>query len=147
MIDRSSSIPSIVLTASSIGRVTCVSISSTLAPRRVVVTKTNGRSSFGWRSTPEPAYETMPSTIGRAQSIVVKTGRRMQTDDSVIAAGPSRRAGGWDPSSLIEAPGAVKEPAPTIRRGRSEDQRLSELTTSPPGSSPRPARSRRGSSP
>ena len=52
VIDRSSSIPSIVLTASSIGRVTCVSISSTLAPRRVVVTNTNGRSSLGWRSTP-----------------------------------------------------------------------------------------------
>ena len=49
---RSSSMPSIVLTASSRTFVTPVSISSTLAPFSVVVTVTIGKSMFGKRSSP-----------------------------------------------------------------------------------------------
>ena len=44
--------PDTVLTISSMGLVTPVSISSTLAPRSVVVTVTSGRSTFGNSSTP-----------------------------------------------------------------------------------------------
>ena len=43
----------------------------------------------------------MPSTIGSAQSIVVKTGRRMHTEDRFIAVGPFE-ASRWGPSSVIE---------------------------------------------
>ena len=51
-IDWSSSMPLIVLTASSILSVTSVSISSGLAPTRTVVTVTRGKSTLGKRSTP-----------------------------------------------------------------------------------------------
>ncbi len=51
---RSSSMPSMVLTASSITLVTPVSISSTLAPFSVVVTVTIGKSMLGKRSRPRP---------------------------------------------------------------------------------------------
>jgi hypothetical protein len=49
----SSSMPSMVLTASSIGLVTVVSISSTEAPRSVVLMVTIGKSMFGKRSSPK----------------------------------------------------------------------------------------------
>ena len=49
---RNSSMPEMVLTASSSTLVTPVSISSTLVPARVVVTVTMGRSTLGKRSTP-----------------------------------------------------------------------------------------------
>ena len=52
VVERSCSIPATVLTISSIGLVTPVSISSTLAPRSVVVTVTSGRSTLGNSSTP-----------------------------------------------------------------------------------------------
>ena len=52
VVERSCSIPETVLTISSIGLVTPVSISSTLAPRSVVVTVTSGKSTLGNRSTP-----------------------------------------------------------------------------------------------
>ena len=52
VVERSSSMPEIVLTTSSIGLVTPVSISSTLAPGSVVVTVTTGKSTLGNRSTP-----------------------------------------------------------------------------------------------
>ena len=50
--ERSSSIPETVLMICSSGLVTLVSISSTLAPFKVVVTTTTGSSTFGNRSTP-----------------------------------------------------------------------------------------------
>ncbi len=50
--ERSSSIPSTVLTTSSIGWVTSVSTSSAEAPGRVVRMVTVGRSTEGKRSTP-----------------------------------------------------------------------------------------------
>jgi len=49
---RSSSMPEQVLTASSMGLVIWASISSGLAPRRIVLTVTVGRSTLGMRSTP-----------------------------------------------------------------------------------------------
>ena len=52
VVDLSSSIPETVLMICSIGLVTLVSISSTLAPLSVVVTMTIGNSTLGSRSTP-----------------------------------------------------------------------------------------------
>ena len=52
VVDRSSSIPEMVLRMSSIGLVTEVSISSTLAFGRTVVTEATGNSTSGKRSTP-----------------------------------------------------------------------------------------------
>ncbi len=52
VVDRSSSMPETVLMISSMGLVTLVSISSTLAPLSVVVTVTMGKSTLGSRSTP-----------------------------------------------------------------------------------------------
>ena len=51
-VERRSSMPLMVLTASSMRLETCVSTSSGAAPRSVVVTVTIGRSIFGKRSTP-----------------------------------------------------------------------------------------------
>ena len=51
-IERSSSMPLMVLTASSILSVTSVSISSGAAPGRRVTTATIGKSTLGKRSTP-----------------------------------------------------------------------------------------------
>ncbi len=82
--DRSSSIPETVLMMSSIGLVTVVSIVSTLAPGRTVVTVQTGKSTSGKRSTPSSPYETSPSTTGIATSTQVKTGRLMQMSDMVI---------------------------------------------------------------
>src|SRR5690349_9082992 len=87
VVERNSSIPEIVLTASSIILVTPVSISSTLVPGRVVVTVTIGRSTLGNRSTPILLYASIPSTTGNAISIVVKTGRRTQSSETVIREG------------------------------------------------------------
>ena len=52
VVDRSSSMPETVLMMSSIGLVTVVSISSTLAPGSTVVTVQTGKSTSGNRSTP-----------------------------------------------------------------------------------------------
>src|SRR5262249_54429485 len=76
---RSSSMPSIVLMASSSTLVTPVSMSSTPAPFSVVVTVTIGKSTFGKRSTPSARYENRPSTTAAATSMVASTGRRMKT--------------------------------------------------------------------
>ena len=78
VVERSSSMPETVLMISSIGLVTLVSISSTLAPLSVVVTVTTGKSTLGNRSTPSRRYDASPSTIGAETSITVKIGRRMQ---------------------------------------------------------------------
>ncbi len=74
--------PSMVLTISSIGLVTPVSISSTLAPFSVVVTVTIGKSTFGKRSRPRRSNENQPSTTSAMISMVAKTGLRMQTSAS-----------------------------------------------------------------
>ena len=52
VVERSSSMASMVLTISSMGLVTPLSISSTLAPFSVVVMVTVGKSTFGKRSRP-----------------------------------------------------------------------------------------------
>ena len=84
VVDRSSSMPETVLMMSSIGLVTVVSISSTLAPGSTVVTVQTGKSTFGNRSTPSSLYDTRPSTTGIATSTHVKTGRLMQTSEIVM---------------------------------------------------------------
>ena len=76
--------PETVLMMSSIGLVTVVSISSTLAPGSTVVTVQTGKSTSGKRSTPSSPYETRPSTTGIATSTQVKTGRLMQMSDIVM---------------------------------------------------------------
>ena len=88
VVDRSSSIPETVLMMSSIGLVTVVSISSTLAPEREVVTVQTGKSTLGKRSTPRFPYATTPSTTGNATSTQVKTGRLMQISEIVIGRPP-----------------------------------------------------------
>src|SRR5262249_41586435 len=87
VVERSSSMPETVLTISSMGLVTCVSISSTLAPRRVVVIDTTGRSTFGNKSTPKRKYDAAPSTIGAEISMIVKTGRLIQISQRFIGRG------------------------------------------------------------
>ena len=62
VIERSSSMPLIVLTASSTLSVISVSTSSGAAPGCVVVTTTTGKSTFGKRSTPSCRYPAMPMT-------------------------------------------------------------------------------------
>lgn len=69
---------------SSIGFVTEVSISSTLAPVRTVVTVQTGKSTSGNRSTPRLLYETIPITTGIATSTQVNTGRLMQISEIVM---------------------------------------------------------------
>ena len=69
---------------SSIGLVTVVSISSTLAPGSTVVTVQTGKSTLGNRSTPSSPYETSPSTTGMATSTQVKTGRLIQMSEMVM---------------------------------------------------------------
>src|SRR5579884_2179472 len=83
VVERSSSMPETELTASSIGLVTVVSSSSALAPGRLAVTDTTGKSTLGNRSTPSLKYDTNPSTTGADTSTQVKIGRRMQTSDIV----------------------------------------------------------------
>ena len=84
VVDRSSSMPETVLMISSIGLVTLVSISSTLAPWSVVVTVTTGRSTLGNRSTPSRRCEASPSTTGAETNITVKIGRLMQMSQIVM---------------------------------------------------------------
>src|SRR5437764_79625 len=84
VVERSSSMPEMVLTASSIALVTPVSISSTDVPARVVVMVTMGRSTLGKRSTPIFVYAKIPSTTGSAMSMVVKTGRLTQSSETVM---------------------------------------------------------------
>ena len=76
--ERSSSIPLIVLTASSILSVISVSICSGAAPGCTVVIRTVGKSIFGKRSTPRRVNEKMPITVSDRMSTVAKTGRLTQ---------------------------------------------------------------------
>ena len=83
--------PETVLMMSSIGLVTVVSISSTLAPGSIVVTVHTGKSTLGKRSTPSSLYETSPSTTGIATSTQVNTGRLMRAPP--LASADSRSVG------------------------------------------------------
>src|SRR5215213_2667541 len=76
--DRSSSMPLMVLTASSILSVMSVSISSGADPGRRVITAMVGKSTFGNRSTPSWKYPTTPRTRTTRTSTVANTGRRTE---------------------------------------------------------------------
>ena len=77
--ERSSSMPLMVLTASSILSVISVSICSGAAPGCTVVTTTVGKSIFGKRSTPSWVNENAPMTVSDRMSTVAKTGRLTQS--------------------------------------------------------------------
>jgi hypothetical protein len=74
-VDRSSSIPLIVLTASSILSEISVSISSGAAPGSLVVTTTVGKSTLGKRSRPRRENENAPMTVRARMRTLAKTGR------------------------------------------------------------------------
>ncbi len=76
--DRSSSMPLMVLTASSILSEISVSICSGDAPGWTVVTTTVGKSTFGKRSTPRRVKENAPTTVSDRMRTVAKTGRRTE---------------------------------------------------------------------
>ena len=81
-LQRSSSMPLMVLTAASIGLVIVVSISSALAPWRPALTLTVGESVRGIRSRPSPPYDDHPSTMSAMLIMTAKTGRRTLTSAS-----------------------------------------------------------------
>ena len=74
-VDRSSSMPLIVLTASSILSVISVSTSSGAAPGSRVVTTTVGKSTFGKRSRPSLVNANAPTTVSDRMRTLAKTGR------------------------------------------------------------------------
>src|SRR5262249_4940037 len=78
-IERSSSMPLIVLTASSILSLTSVSICSGAAPGWIVVMTTVGKSTLGKRSTPSLVNEKAPITVSERMRTVAKTGRLTQS--------------------------------------------------------------------
>jgi hypothetical protein len=75
-VERSSSIPLTVLTASSILSVISVSICSGAAPGWIVVITTVGKSTLGNWSTPSLVNENAPTTVSDRMRTVAKTGRR-----------------------------------------------------------------------
>src|SRR5215212_1972331 len=77
-VERSSSMPLMVLTAASTLSVTSVSISRGPAPGLTTVTVMVGRSIFGKRSTPSVRNEKTPTTVSDRINIVANTGRRTQ---------------------------------------------------------------------
>ena len=84
-LQRSSSMPLIVLTAASIGLVMEVSTSSALAPFGLARTLTVGESVRGIRSSPRSRYENQPRT--RSAALIIKkedgrvpSGRRVRRD-------------------------------------------------------------------
>ena len=86
--ERSSSMPLIVLTASSILSVISVSICSGAAPGWTVVMSTVGRSIFGKRSTPRRVNEKTPMTVSERMRTVAKTGRLTQSSASHCITAP-----------------------------------------------------------
>ena len=74
-VERSSSMPLIVLTASSILSEISVSTSSGAAPGSRVVTTTVGKSTFGKRSRPSRENENAPMTVSARIRTLAKTGR------------------------------------------------------------------------
>ena len=81
-VERSSSIPLIVLTAPSTLSVISVSISCGDAPGFTTVTVIVGRSIFGNRSTPSALKENRPTTVMLRMIMVANTGRRTQISAS-----------------------------------------------------------------
>src|SRR5215472_4345033 len=80
--ERSSSMPLMVLTASSILSVTSVSICSGAAPGWTVVMRIVGRSILGYRSTPSFRNAKTPTTERDRMRTVAKTGRLTQSSAS-----------------------------------------------------------------
>ena len=78
-VERSSSIPEMVLTASSTLSVISVSISCGEAPGFTTVIVIVGKSIFGNRSTPRLKNENAPTTTSDRINIVANTGRFTQT--------------------------------------------------------------------
>ena len=76
-----SSMPEMLLSASSSGSTTAVAISPGLAPGSCTVTVTVAGSALGKRSTPRSRNEKMPSTTSDITSIVAKTGRRTHSSE------------------------------------------------------------------
>src|SRR5258708_11141579 len=74
-VDRNSSIPLMVLTASSILSEISVSTSSGAAPGSLVVTTTVGKSTLGKRSRPRRENENAPITVRARIRTLAKTGR------------------------------------------------------------------------
>src|SRR5213078_803514 len=77
-VDRSSSMPLIVLTPSSILSLISVSICSGAPPGCTVVMRIVGKSTFGKRSTPSRVNENAPITVSDRIRTVAKTGRLTQ---------------------------------------------------------------------
>ena len=75
--------PSTVATASSMNRVTALSISSGDAPGSMVRTEMIGMSTSGNRSMPSLVYDTAPTTTSARISMTAKTGRPTQMSASV----------------------------------------------------------------
>ena len=92
-IERSSSMPATVLTASSIRWETWTSTSSAAAPGSWVRMITVGRSTTGKRSTPRRNQDTAPTTTRDRTSMAANTGRRMQTSASRCTTRYRRPAG------------------------------------------------------
>ena len=92
--------PEMLLSASSSGSTTAVTISAGLAPGSCTVTLTVAGSAFGKRSTPRSRNEKMPSTTSDITSIVAKTGRRTHNSErdkgNSEAVGTCLLAGGLD---------------------------------------------------
>src|SRR5687767_11107696 len=87
-VERSSSIPLIVLTASSILSEISVSTSSGAAPGSLVVTTTVGKSTFGNRSRPRRVKENAPITVRARMRTLAKTGRLTEIAASHCMASP-----------------------------------------------------------
>ena len=102
--DRSSSIPLIVLTASSILSVISVSMSSGAAPGWFVMMTMMGKSTFGKRSTPSCTYPAMPMTHRTRMRTDAKIGRFTQRAASHCMAqstrAPSRTSGPGETTTL-----------------------------------------------
>src|SRR5262245_49238939 len=88
-VERNSSMPLMVLSASSILSVISVSTSCGAAPGSTVVTVTVGNSTRGKRSTSSRRYEKMPITTSVVINIVAKTGRRTHSSANFCITSPS----------------------------------------------------------
>ena len=116
-VERSSSMPLIVLSAPSSFLVISVSICSGDEPGFTTETDTVGMSILGSRSTPSPKNAYTPTTVSERTSIVANTGRRTQSSASLcMVRSPSARA-----SAGATPPGA------SVRRTAAPSASLSRL--------------------
>src|SRR5262245_31865581 len=93
-LDRSSSMPLMVFTPSSILSVISVSTSSGAAPGRRVVTMTVGKSTFGKRSSPRRVKAKAPTTVRDRMMTVANTGRRTERAASHCMTESQKKASG-----------------------------------------------------